>query len=156
MDEIGMREQRCVGGDGRVRIHKEAPSRGVGPVRLLGASTGYGEDWESRDYYGVLRREDSGFPLGGGPYAVLSISHKSERAVHDWRDFQELKNALVGEEWEAAELYPAETRLKDPSNRFYLWCVPKGVFAFGFEGRSVFDMEDGRAPQRPFPRETGR
>ena len=152
MSELGLREQRVRRDDGQVLIHKEAPSRDVGPVRLLGQSTSYGEDWESRDYYGVLRRYDAGFPLGGGPWAILSISHKSERAVHDFRDFQQLKNALIGEEWEAVELYPAESRLVDASNRYYLYCVPKGVFPFGFDHRKVLDMEDGRAPQRPFPR----
>lgn len=52
----------------------------------------------------------------------------------------------------AVELFPAESRLKDPSNRFYLFAVPKGVFTFGFEGRNVVGPGAAIAPQRPFPK----
>ena len=51
------------------------------------------------------------------------------------------------------DLYPAESRLVDPSNRFYLWCVPKGVLRWGLPGRKrhVIGPEEAIAPQRPFP-----
>ena len=113
---------------------------------------GLGEHWENPDYYGCLRRYESGSPLGGGPYAVLSISATDETARHDWRDFQQLKNHLLGDEWEGLELYPAESRLVDPSNRFYLWCFPKGVIPWGLpSGRSVRDAGELPVPQRAFP-----
>ena len=125
------------------------------PNITLNDIVGVGESlchWENSTYYGVLRRYASGFPIGGGPYAILSITPLDESARHDWREYQQLKNLLLGEEWEALELYPAEDRLKDPSNRFYLWCVPSGVISWGLPGgRLVLHPDEAHAPQRPFP-----
>jgi hypothetical protein len=148
--------QKVQADDGRIYIHKEAPSRlqpkpSVRTVRV--GITESVDQWGNGFYYGLVIRYSSGFPIGGGPYAMLSISACNETALHDWRDYQQLKNFLVGEEWEAVELYPAESRLMDPSNRFYLWCVPKGVFDFGLPpGRSVLNPSESNAPQRPFPK----
>lgn len=136
---------------GEERIHTEAPSRKMHPPHFAGLSTPGGDEWDNGAYYGCLKKYESGSPLGGGPYAVLSITSTDETARHDWRDFQQLKNLLLGEEWEALELYPAESRLKDPTNRFYLWCFPAGAIPWGFAGRLVLDMGEAGAPQRPFP-----
>src|SRR5690606_20517486 len=103
----------------------EEPSRLLTKPEIIGASDGM-LHWESPEYYGTLRVFRAGFPVGNGPFKVLGISAIDETARPDWREFQQLKNYLVGEEWEGVELYPAESRLVDPSNRFYLWCVPKG------------------------------
>lgn len=144
-------QQRVVRHDGRIGLHREKPSRLLGPVVFEGEDD-LGRHWRNDVYYGTLRRYDSGFPIGGGPWAIIGITALAEDARHDWREFQQIKNALVGDEWEAVELYPAESRLTDPSNRFYLWCAPKGVFAFGFDHRRVWDIDEAKAPQRPLPR----
>lgn len=73
--------------------------------------------------------------------------------LRDWRHFQRIKNELIGEECEAVELYPAESRLVDTANKFFLFGVrdPKYRFPFGFEARDV-DFAGGDAPglrQRP-------
>lgn len=127
----------------------EAPSRHMPRPSVAG------EHWENPFYYGMLRRYGSGFPIGGGPYAIISITATDETARHDWREFQQLKNWLVGPDWEGIELYPAESRLLDPSNRFYLWCMPLGVIPWGApEGtRDVRHPRDAIAPQRAFPLE---
>lgn len=137
-------------------IHKERMSRSLGPIRVgqepVGTETGTAFQWECREYYGLVEHHESGFPIGNGPWAMISLTATDESARHDWRDFQSIKNALVGEEWEAVELYPAESRLRDPSNRFYLWCAPLGVFVFGLpEGRLVMNADKAIAPQRAFP-----
>lgn len=147
--------------DGALYTHREAPSRRWQKVRRTGPTGKEGadpcwENWENNLYYGTLRCYPAGFPLGGGPHAVIGITSVDETARHDFRDYQRIKNDLVGDEWEAVELYPAESRLSDPSNRFFLWCVPKGVFAFGFMERNVLQPGDGPAPQRPFPETEGR
>jgi hypothetical protein len=131
--------------------HREAPSRLISRPKILRVDE-FGKHWECPEYYGVLREYDKGFFVGGGPYKVLSITATDETALHDWREFQQLKNHLCGPEWEAIELYPAESRLKDPSNRFYLWAVPRGVLVFGLPGqdRVVLTSRDAPAPQRPF------
>ena len=52
--------------------------------------------------------------------AKLSIRRNDREAVHDWRDLQRIKNELVGPECEGFELYPAESRLVDTANQFWL------------------------------------
>lgn len=90
-----------------------------------------------------------GWVFGGGPWTLLGISSKDGEARHDWRDFQRIKNDIVGEEWEAVELYPAESRLMDPSNYYYLWCAPK-IPVGRYEGRRLLGPADAIAPQRPW------
>lgn len=110
------------------------------------------EWWENKIYYVMADFFLRGFFVDDSEYAVLGISSIDETARHDWRDFQRIKNDIVGDEWEGIELYPAESRLVDPSNRFYLWCVPKGVLRYGLPGpRSVKGYGgQGSPPQRPF------
>jgi len=145
---------------GVVLTHREAPSLAWEPMRQDGtiqlANGEEAEHWVSRWYTASCRRYQEGFPWGNGPYAILGITHVSETARHDWRDLQRVKNDLVGEEWEGVELYPSESRLVDPSNRFYLWCCPPGVFTWGLPtaGRRVLTMAQSIAPQRPFPEDT--
>jgi hypothetical protein len=112
------------------------------------------EIWENDRYYCSVRRYAKGFFVKNSPYIVIGISNDDESARHDFRDFQAIKNDIAGRDWEAVELYPAESRLKDPSNRFYLWCVPKGLLKFGLPGgRHVLTSAAAVAPQRPFPEE---
>jgi hypothetical protein len=74
----------------------------------------------------------------------LSIRHNDRRAVRDWRQFQRIKNELVGEEREAMEIYPAESRLVDEANSYHLWVMPAGQqVPVGFnEGRMVGTSAD--------------
>ena len=89
---------------------------------------------------------------GGGKY--LSIKRNDRHWKHDWRHLQRIKNELVGDEAEAVELYPAESRLVDEANHYHLWVLPMGQkYPFGFDERVVSDgtdqvMTGGR--QRPF------
>lgn len=144
--------------DGETFIHRESPSKVWRPmIRDFEAETDLDmEYWENCFYYASVARFDTGFALGGGPYAKIGITALDETARHDWRDFQRIKNDVCGPEWEAIELYPAESRLVDPSNRFYLWAVPDGVFAqVGMVGfRRVLDIDKAIAPQRPFSEST--
>jgi len=143
---------------GRLIAHREPASRRLTAARVRpfrpdpepGPITEW--EWENNHYYGLLRRFPDGFPIGGGPFAILSISALDDSARHDWREYQQIKNDLLGPEWEGLELYPSESRLKDPSNRFYLWCVPPGVIPWGLGGgRLVLGPGQAQAPQRPFP-----
>ena len=142
--------------DGEIITHTEARSRKLEPSRVvadMGPDIGF--MWENDVYYGTLRTYKTGCALTGGAWAVIGITAKDESARHDWREFQQIKNSLLGDEWEVVEIYPAESRLKDPSNRFYLWCSPCGAFSrIGFQIRSVVDMPESQAPQRPFPKQS--
>lgn len=77
-----------------------------------------------------------------GRVTYLSIKTRDKQPRHDWRELQRIKNELVGEEVEAVELYPAETRLVDTSNQYHLYCFPElqfegKKFPFGYRERLV-------------------
>lgn len=100
--------------------------------------------------YQVAVRWDWGAVKRGG-LAMIQVCRADGGSVFDWRDLQQIKNRVLGDEWEAVELYPAESRLKDPSNARYLWCA-KGGFPFGLPGgRCVLDAQQAFGPQRPLP-----
>jgi hypothetical protein len=77
-----------------------------------------------------------------GDMIHLSIRRLDRQACHDWREFQQIKNMLIGPECEAVELYPAESRLVDGANQYHLWGIkdPTKRLPFGFNGdRAVSD-----------------
>ena len=114
-------------------------------------SSGYepheGERWFRNGYYQVFI----------SPYTEmyhLSIKTHDRRPSRDWRDFQQIKNDLVGTEHEGLELYPAESRLVDTANQYHLWVLKdKGrQIPTGFsQGRMVSNDEQGASKQRPRP-----
>lgn len=100
---------------------------------------------------------------GTGLMYQLAIQRNDGQAVHDWREFQKIKNLLVGAEAEAVELYPAESRLLDVSNVYYLY-TPVPVrnenneitflkFQFGFPHRMVSEVAPHGLQQRPWSKE---
>jgi hypothetical protein len=110
------------------------------------------EHWANDIYQVTVRRweEDPVFRSRGG-CIQLGINAIDGTARHDWRDFQTIKNQLAGPECEAFELYPAESRLLDPSNYYTLWCFP-GMHRInvGVQERRVLQADEALAPQRPF------
>lgn len=112
--------------------------------------------------YQVNMRFLTTFGLDG--YVHLSIKKLLKEPHVDWRDMQKIKNDLCGEQREAVEIYPAESRLVDTSNQYHLWVLPRGEqVPFGFEQRMVMDNDDlesddgpldpGGATQRKFNKE---
>lgn len=83
----------------------------------------------------------------------LSIQNMDKSAKHDWRDFQEIKNTLIGPEHEAAELYPAESRKHDIGNAFHLFVLEGECarFPFGAEDRRVSNHAPSGYEQRQLP-----
>jgi len=74
--------------------------------------------------------------------------------IRDWRHFQQIKNEIVGPECEAIELYPAESRLVDTSNKWHLWASKDPTFRFpiGWTERDVQYDDNPDTPgmrQRP-------
>lgn len=59
----------------------------------------------------------------GVPHDIihLSIKNNDRSARHDWRDFQRIKNEIVGPQREMVELYPREANKVDLSNQYHLW-----------------------------------
>lgn len=93
-----------------------------------------------------------------GPMTWLSIKRNDRRTIHDWRDLQRIKNLTVGDEIEAVEVYPAESRLNDTANQYHMWCFAPGFqLPFGYANRFVADETTapnspaGNKRQRRFP-----
>ena len=103
--------------------------------------------YENEDYL-VMRHGLS--PCG---MIQLTIRNQDQSAKHDWRDFQEIKNVIVGPENEAAELYPAESRKHDIGNAYHLFVLEgsRGRFPFGAYNRRVSNNPPSGYSQRPLP-----
>ncbi len=53
---------------------------------------------------------------------LLWVSRIDKEFVRNRKDLMAIKNALVGDDVEAVELFPAESRLSDATNRTALFC----------------------------------
>ena len=70
----------------------------------------------------------------GIPLIHMIIKRIDGEEVSHWRDVQDIKNIMLGEDIEAVELYPMESRnVPEIKNQTHLWCMPAGqVFPVGF------------------------
>jgi hypothetical protein len=98
--------------------------------------------WKNDEYQvGINKTPQHGF--GDAEVWHLSIKRLDKAPVHDWRDLQAIKNMLVGPEYEAIELYPAESRLMDTANQYHLFVfvqmggIDMPTIPLGFTGRAV-------------------
>jgi hypothetical protein len=66
------------------------------------------------------------------PLIHMCIRRLDGRPCKDWSDHQRIKNELIGPEYEAVELFPAESRLIDTTNEYHLWVHPNPGFRFPF------------------------
>lgn len=66
-------------------------------------------------------------------WAHINIRRRDGKPIlRDWRHFQQIKNEILGPECEAIELYPAESRCVDTSNKYHLWGSTDPTFRFPF------------------------
>jgi len=109
----------------------------------------FGIEYWINDIYQVAKRhlkDDEGKPV---PMVHLNIRRRDGKPIfRDWRHFQWIKNQLIGEECEAVEIYPAESRLNDTSNKFHLWCFtdPNYRLPFGMQNRDVVEHDNAKKP----------
>jgi hypothetical protein len=106
--------------------------------RVVGADGIAGRLWQNNRYQVIYRDYPEG-PFG--PYVHLTIRSQDGSARHNWRDFQRIKNELVGEEAEGVEVYPAESRLVDTINHYHLWVFREYRLPLGMTEREVTDEE---------------
>lgn len=102
------------------------------------------EVWRN-DLYQVQVRRFVCAAFGNAEMVHINIRRCDGAAVFDWRHRQLIKNQLVGEECEAFEVYPAESRLVDTSNKYHLWAFvdPSIRLPVGIDrgGRDVVEGE---------------
>jgi len=121
----------------------------TGPIPNLGNARAF----QNNLYFAILRREeDPELPA----LLVLSLRRQDREPVTDWRDVQLLKNEILGPEQEMVQLFPAESRLVDTSNQFWLFGYEGIAFPFGFSARYLSESTTisvtggGPSVQRPF------
>ena len=102
-------------------------------------------------------------PFGqeSGDVFWLSIKRRDRAQVHDWRELQQIKNLIVGDEHEGFEIYPAESRLVDTANQYHLWVFADRAVRLpvGYRRREVLGSDEASASgarQRPFGAESPR
>jgi hypothetical protein len=62
------------------------------------------------------------------PFIHINIHRHDGKPCTEPGHFQVIKDELVGVEYEAVELFPAESRLVDTSNEYHLWvCADRNV-----------------------------
>jgi hypothetical protein len=119
-------------------MRAEALARGADP-RSVDRLMNEPREMRKNDRYTVTitRRADRSIE-------VLSIRRNDRGADFPWRDLQRMKSELAGDEVEAVELFPAESRLMDTANQRWLWCLPPGQkFPFGYRApRNVSGPEE--------------
>lgn len=127
------------------RPHEPQP-RPWQPLKLVGKCEVTGGDCFESDYYTVTRKRT-------GSVTRLGISNADQSARRDWREFQQIKNELVGPEVVAIEVYPKESEKVDPSNFFLLWCLHGGLWIdlSVASQRHVLTPDEAIAPQRRDP-----
>jgi hypothetical protein len=74
-----------------------------------------------------------------GEMIHICIRRRDGAAIFDWRHMQQIKNELAGPQREAIQLFPAEDRKVDTSNKYHLWVLPEGarLNAVGWKDRDV-------------------
>lgn len=78
--------------------------------------------YHNNRYHVFVRKYPAG-EHSPAPYPLihLSIKNNDKSPRHDWRDFQRIKNEIVGPGVEFVELYPKEDHKVDLSNQYHLW-----------------------------------
>lgn len=117
------------------------------------------KQWKNDTYQVAVYRDDGRVKNSWNDWPEmvhLSIKRNDREPLHDWRDLWAIKNCLVGEENEALELYPAESRLVDGANQYHLWVFvdPEVRLPFGMTEKKITGptaAESVGAKQREFP-----
>ena len=90
--------------------------------------------------------EDTGWPA----MWYLSIKRNDKEVIWDWRELQEIKNLICGEDNEGMQLFPAEERVVDTANQYHLFVIKEAglFFPIGFAVRNVTDAPVANTKQR--------
>jgi hypothetical protein len=127
-------------------------------LKVINEDLAQTETWVNEKYQVAARRFDH---PNLGPCMQLNIRRRDGNVIfRDWREFQEIKNQLAGRESEGLEIYPAESRKVDSSNKYHIWCVLNAEdeekrIPFGWDERDVMDTQPNDGPgtrQRPLPK----
>ena len=73
----------------------------------------------------------------------LSIKNHDRTTHIPWQDKQWIKNDICGEEMEAVEIFPAESRMVNTANQYHLWVMNEIPIGFPAGLRLVSEEQPG-------------
>lgn len=71
----------------------------------------------------------------GDAIRVMVQKHDDTPFVNHWREMQNIKNKIFGEEVMAIEYYPAKSQLIDDHNIYWMWIYRNGVLPVPYVGK---------------------
>lgn len=78
----------------------------------------------------IYRVELLNTPVPDDSFFHLCITRHDGQPCKEWRHLQQIKNEIAGPEYEAMEIFPAESRLVDTGNQYHLWVHKDPSFRF--------------------------
>jgi hypothetical protein len=78
----------------------------------------------------LIRYHDLGTAWGKSRHLI--IARRDGKPIREWYDLQNIKNILVGPEFEGVEIYPAQSRVVDTGNIYHLWVFLEQQIPFGY------------------------
>lgn len=104
------------------------------------------EMWYANDKYQVAVDYSQWDSKKGDGIIWLSIKNHERTTGISWQHKQWIKNDICGEEMEAVEIFPAESRMVNTANQYHLWVMKKVPFGFPV-GFVTKDDVDGKGKQ---------
>ena len=85
-------------------------------------------------------------------YLEIGVHNHNRTTIVPWAHMQQIKNEVAGPEREAVMIYPAESRLVDTANEYWIYVYPTGEFP---RWESIVDS-DGNPVEIPLGMNQGR
>ena len=89
---------------------------------------------------------------GQDGFVEMSVHNHNRTTAMQWSHLQQIKNELVGPEREAVMMFPAESRLIDGANEYWLYVYPTGTAPM----MTVRDRYSGEIETKPVGMNIGR
>lgn len=70
---------------------------------------------------------DNHITTHGPATRVMIQKHDDQPIMFHWREMQKIKNEVFGPETVAIEYYPAESKLINDHNIYWMWIYPPGI-----------------------------
>lgn len=87
-------------------------------------------DWMTRAYqnnrYVVMIDDNAKMTKGIEAIKAMVQRHDDQPIPKHWSEMQMIKNELFGSEAVGIEFYPAESKLQNHHNIYWLWILPEG------------------------------
>ncbi len=119
----------------RSKIQKAAAKKllkkPAGKLIALDLTTRRHPHWMTRAYsnnrYVVMINDNAKMTKGVTAVKAMVQRHDDKPIKNHWRELQNIKNELFGQETTAIEYYPAESKLEDLANIYWLWLLPENT-----------------------------